>query len=99
MRRLCSFSNSEEFLTESDVSDSPATHDLGFAFRTRKNGDVEILHQGRLASTLRGNEAEGVRQEAQNEGTADAQQLMARLTINFKHGNERQASEHPRNKR
>ena len=28
--------------------------ELGFRFRQRKNGDVELLHQGRLAATLRG---------------------------------------------
>jgi hypothetical protein len=84
---------------ESDMSNSPETSDLGFTSRTRKNGDVEILHHGRLASTLRGNEAEDFRQEAQDEGSADSQQLMARLTGNYKHGNERQASDHPRNKR
>ncbi len=83
---------------ESDMSNSPETSDLGFTFRTRKNGDVEILHYGCLASTLRGNEAEDFRQEAQDEGSADSQQLMARLTENYKHGNERQASHHPRNK-
>lgn len=85
--------------SESNVSDLPATHDLGFTFRIRKNGDVEILHHGRLASTLRGTESEDFRQEVQGEGSADAQQLMARLTGNYKHGNERQASDHPRNKR
>lgn len=31
--------------------------------------------------------------------TADARQLMARVTGNDKHGNERQAAEHPRNRR
>ncbi len=81
------------------MSGSPDTHDLGFTFRTRKNGDVEILHRGRLASTLRGVDAEDFRQEAPDESTADAQQLMARVTGNYKHGNERLASGHPRNKR
>jgi hypothetical protein len=81
------------------MSDSPASHDLGFTFRVRKNGDVEILHHGRLASTLRGNEADDFTQEVQDEISAEAQQLMARVTGNYKHGNERKASQHPRNKR
>lgn len=74
-------------------------HDLGFTYRVRKNGDVEIFHRGRLASTLRGNEADDFKQEAEDQGSAETQQLMARVTGNYKHGNERAASHHPRNRR
>lgn len=74
-------------------------HDLGFTYRVRKNGEVEVFHHGRLASTLRGNDAEDFKQEAQDETSAEAQQLMARVTGNYKHGNERRASQHPRNRR
>jgi hypothetical protein len=71
---------------------------LGFSYRVRKNGDVEILHHGRLASTLRGSEAREFLQDAPNESSDDAQQLMARLTGNYKRGNERLAGQHPRNR-
>jgi len=74
-------------------------HDLGFTYRIRKSGEVEIFHRGRLASTLRGTDAEDFKQEARDESSADAQQLMARVTGNYKHGNEREASEHHRNRR
>ena len=74
-------------------------HDLGFTYRTRKNGDIEILHRGRLASTLRGNDAKEFLSEVEASEDADAQQLMARVTGNYKHGNERFASQHPRNRR
>ncbi len=74
-------------------------HDLGFTYRVRKNGEVEIFHRGRLASTLRGFDANDFRQEAPDETTAEAQQLMARVTGNYKHGNERAAAQHPRNRR
>lgn len=74
-------------------------HDLGFTYRVRKSGEVEIFHGGRLASTLRGNDAENFKQEAQDESSSEAQQLMARVTGNYKHGNERAASQHPRNRR
>jgi hypothetical protein len=74
-------------------------HDLGFTYRVKKSGEVEIFHRGRLASTLRGNDAEDFKQEAQDETSAEAQQLMARITGNYKHGNERAASQHPRNRR
>ncbi len=73
--------------------------DLGFTWRQRKNGDVEILHKGRLASTLRGNDAADFLTEANSSGLIDLQPLMARLTGNYKHGNERLAVEHPRNRR
>ena len=74
-------------------------HDLGFTYRTRKNGDIEILHRRRLASTLRGNDAKEFLSEVEASADADAQQLMARVTGNYKHGNERLASQHPRNRR
>jgi hypothetical protein len=74
-------------------------HELGFTYRVRRNGDVEILHLGRLASTLRGAVAAEFKQEVADEGSAAAQQLMARITGNYKRGNERKAGEHPRNRR
>jgi hypothetical protein len=81
------------------VQSPPELHDLGFTYRVRKSGEVEIFHRGRLASTLRGNDAEDFTRDAGDEGSAGAQQLMARITGNYKHGNERKASEHPRNRR
>jgi hypothetical protein len=72
--------------------------DLGFSFRQRKTGEVEILHRGRLASTLRGHAAADFLAEVREPGTRDAQQLMARITGNYKHGTERQAASHPRNR-
>lgn len=79
------------------MNEPTTEHDLGFTYRIRKDGDVEILHRGRLASTLRGREAADFLRKAQDESSFDAQQLMARITGNFKRGNERKASGHPRN--
>ncbi|MBI5269366.1 MAG: hypothetical protein HY856_06770 [Burkholderiales bacterium] len=73
--------------------------DLGFTHRRRKNGDVEVLHHGRLAATLRGADAQDLLQALDADDPGAAQQLMARLTGNYKRGNERTASEHPRNRR
>jgi hypothetical protein len=73
--------------------------DLGFTYRERKGGIVEILHRGRVASTLGGADALDFLAEVQTIEPAIAQQLMARLTGNYKRGNERLASEHPRNRR
>lgn len=75
------------------------SNDLGFTWRQRKNGDVELLHRGRLASTLRGADAADFLGEVRAASDEDAQQLMARVTGNYKHGNERLATQHPRNRR
>jgi len=79
--------------------DEQQSLDLGFAFRTRKSGDVEVLHHGRLAATLRGEDASSFLSEVSASSSPDAQQLMARLTGNYKRGNERLASQHQRNRR
>lgn len=71
--------------------------DLGFTYLIRKNGDVHIHHHGRLAATLRDRRAHDFLAEADDCDHADAQQLMARLTGNYKRGNERTAIKHPRN--
>lgn len=76
----------------------PTSSELGFTFRQRKGGVVEVLHHGRLASTLRGTDALEFLSEVQSSSPSDAQQLMARLTGNYKRGNERLAAKHPRNR-
>jgi hypothetical protein len=72
--------------------------DLGFTFRVGKDGIVQIRHHGKLATTLRDRKARDFLQAVQAAGDADAQQLMARLTGNYKRGNERVARSHPRNR-
>jgi hypothetical protein len=72
--------------------------DLGFTYITRKSGDVVIMHHGRLAVRLRGNVAQKFLQDVAGGHDRDAQQLMARMTGNYKHGNERTSRNHPRNR-
>ncbi|WBB53569.1 hypothetical protein [Verrucosispora sp. WMMD573] len=67
----------------------------GFTYRLRKNGDVELLHHGRQAGVLRGAAAARFLIDV---NTEDPQELMARITGNYKHGNERTAKKHPRNR-
>jgi len=81
------------------MNDSDDGRGLGFTYRTRKNLDVEILHHGRPAATLRGRAASDFLAEVREGSSDDAQQLMARVTGNYKRGNERLASQHPRNRR
>ncbi|MBN2359042.1 MAG: hypothetical protein JXR83_06285 [Deltaproteobacteria bacterium] len=68
----------------------------GFVYEVRGNGLVAITHHGRLATTLRGSAAAKFLAEVQE---GDEQELMARVTGNYKRGNERTARNHPRNHR
>ena len=58
----------------------------GFEYSMRKNGDVVITHHRRQAAVLRGRQAAKFLSQV---GTRDAQHLMARVTGNYKRGNER----------
>lgn len=72
--------------------------DLGFTYRIRKSGEIEILHQGIVAAILRGIAAADFQAEVEGD-FAGGQQVMARVTGNYKRGNERVARNHPRNRR
>ncbi len=72
--------------------------DLGFRFQIRKKGEVYITHWGKPATVLRGEEAAAFIEDARVAGPEDLQQEMARLTGNYRRGNERQARQHPRNR-
>lgn len=73
--------------------------DLGFSFRSKKNGEVKISHHGRHATTLRGDTASDFLDDMNGTTFEEQQQVMARMTGNYKRGNERVAKNHPRNKR
>ncbi|WAZ20899.1 hypothetical protein STRCI_002044 [Streptomyces cinnabarinus] len=68
----------------------------GFEYVVLGDGTVRITHAGRAAGTLRGARAQEFIEEV---GLGDAQLVMARWTGNYKHGNERTARNHPRNRR
>lgn len=67
----------------------------GFAYSVRGT-DVVITHHGRTATVLRGARAAEFLDEVDS---GDAQLLMARVTGNYRRGNERTARQHPRNQR
>jgi len=60
----------------------------GFEWTSRKNGDVVISHHRRRATTLRGQRAQEFLDTVDGE---QDQELMARLTGNYRRGNERDA--------
>jgi len=73
--------------------------DLGFTFLETKNGEILIRHFGRTATTLRGHRARTFKEDIETLAFGEQQQLMARITGNYRRGNERQAKNHPRNAR
>jgi hypothetical protein len=54
-----------------------------------------ITHRGKKAVTLRGSAAARFLDDVE---LGDPQQVMARVTGDYKRGNERAASDHPRNR-
>ena len=69
----------------------------GFAHVVRRDGSVVITHHGAHATTLRSGRAAEFLAEVEDISDAATQEAMARWTGNYKHGNERQARQHPRN--
>jgi len=70
----------------------PAPH--GFSYEVR-GSQVLVTHHGKRAATLRGGAAARFLREVEG---GDAQRLMARVTGNYKRGNERTSRSHPRNR-
>lgn len=59
---------------------------VGFEWTQRKTGEVVITHRGRVAATLRGKRALAFLESVED---GDDQMLMARISGNYKRGNER----------
>lgn len=83
-------------MTESDIPEP--TGDLGFTYRVGKDGVVLISRNGRQITILRNKAAEKFVAQIASLDLHGEQQLMARVTGNFKHGNERKAGDHQRNR-
>jgi hypothetical protein len=74
------------------VSDIDRRNRLGdepFAFRVSKNGSVFVSWQGRTVTTLNGKDAERFLAQIDGLDGQEAQLVMAKVTGNFKRGNER----------
>ena len=68
--------------------------DLGFVYTAVKNGNVLIKHHGKLATTLRGSKAGAFMRKMSLLDFKGQQQWMARVTGNYKRGNERLSKNH-----
>lgn len=66
------------------------TDDLGFSFVVRPSGDVAISRDHRVVTVLRGRAAD--RFLGRIDSGANPQHEMARVTGNYKRGNERRGS-------
>lgn len=69
----------------------------GFTRKGGKAGEVKILHHGPLARTLRAAKAREGLDLTLTADDGSVQHEAARLTGNYKRGNERLAKGHPRN--
>lgn len=72
--------------------------DLGFGYTPVKNGSVLIKHNGKLAATLRGTKAATFLKKMETLHFNEQQQWMARVTGNYKRGNERISKNHVKNR-
>ena len=61
----------------------------GFAFEARRCGEVVIRHRGRVAAMLRDRPAARFLAQVETADDVELQARMARLTGNYKRGNER----------
>ena len=75
----------------------PNMKDLGFTFNLLKSGDIEIRHHGKYATKIRAKNASSTVAKLENGSFSEQQQLVARLTGNYKHSNERAAKSYSRN--
>jgi len=71
--------------------------DLGFSYQNQ-SGECRISRNGKRVTTIRGIKALELVEELDSSEFSEQQQLMARITGNYKRGNERLAKNHPRNR-
>lgn len=69
-----------------------------FLWAIQKAGAFRITHDGRQAALLRGDKAAAFLADMDDMDPEARQEEMARLTGNYRRGNERLAKSHPRNR-
>ena len=69
----------------------------GFTYAVNQKGVLTIWHHGRLATTIGSKKASATVVKLESLNEEGQQQLMARLTGNYKRGNEGVAKGHQRN--
>ena len=74
-------------------------NDLGFTYFTTKNKSVLIERDGKVVTTVRGSKANAFLTKMSISTVRQQQQLMARITGNYKRGNEKLSKDHLKNRR
>jgi hypothetical protein len=82
---------------DDERSEEPQTS-LGFTWRVASSGEVTVRRSGRIVTTLRGRAAGAFVAQAATLSPGEIQQRLARLTGNYRRGNERAPGGHPRNR-
>lgn len=72
--------------------------DRPFSYRRVGDGTVLISYHGRMVTTLRGKDADRFLAKVVDADDQTAQMAMAKVTGNFKRGNERQAGNADKNR-
>ncbi len=75
----------------SETSEKSTLENIPFSYRKYKNGNVSVFYKEKEVTILKGKNAERFLSKVENAEELDAQMVMAKITGNFKHGNERQA--------
>ncbi len=73
----------------SENSEKNPLEDLPFSFSQYKNGGVSVFYKDREVTILNGKNAEKFLSRIENADEMESQMIMAKITGNFKHGNER----------
>lgn len=63
--------------------------DEPFSYQASKEGKVLLYYRGKLVRTLDGQKATKFIAQVENTGDTEAQLIMAKITGNFKRGNEK----------
>ena len=82
----------------SDPQPGLAASDLGFRWTVRKDGAAAVTREGVTVSVLRGALAQAFLAGPALATPSQAQQALARITSNYRRGNERAAGAHRRNR-
>ena len=75
-----------------NIADEPHDFDETFSYRETKGGKVFIYWNGKQVTTLKGQPAQKFLARIEGLDHQEAQLAMAKVTGNFKRGNERQPS-------
>jgi hypothetical protein len=75
----------------SEIDKRGRLEELPFSYRATKEGRVLLYWEGKLVKTLKAKAAEKFLKQIGSATESESQLIMAKLTGNFKHGNERTA--------